>query len=61
MQYSVEGVSAQNIGYLNAYFGLKFLNLNDLVAVLIQDFIEQQNPVKTLTHTPVLENGVNSS
>ena len=61
MQYSVEGVSAQNIGYLNAYFGLKFLNLNDLVAVLIQDIIEQQNTDKTLTHTPVLENGVNSS
>ena len=61
MQYSVEGVSAQNIGYLNAYFGLKFLNLNDLVAVLIQDIIEQQNPDKMFTHTPVLENGVNSS
>ena len=58
---NLEGVSAQNRRYLNAYFGLKFLNLNDLVAVLIQDFIEQQNPVKTLTHTPVLENGVNSS
>ena len=59
--HTVEGVSAQNRRYLNAYGGLKFLNLNDLVAVLIQDFIEQQNPVKTLTHTPVLENGVNSS
>ena len=61
MQYSVAGVSAQNIGYLNAYGGLKFLNLNDLVAVLIQDIIEQQNPDKTFTHTPLLENGVNSS
>ena len=56
----VESISEQR-GYLNAYDGLKFLNLNDLVAVLIQDFIEQQNPVKTLTHTPLLENGVNSS
>jgi len=61
VHFSVEGILAQNRGYLNAYYGLKFLNLNDLVAVLIQDFIEQQNPVKTLTHTPVLENGVNSS
>ena len=37
----LEGVSAQNRRYLNAYGGLKFLNLNDLVAVLIQDIIEQ--------------------
>ena len=61
MQYSVEGVSAQNRRYLNAYFGLKFLNLNDLVAVLIQDIIEQQNTDKMFTHTPLLENGVNSN
>ena len=43
VHFSVEGILAQNRGYLNAYYGLKFLNLNDLVAVLIQDFIEQQN------------------
>ena len=61
MQYSVAGVSAQNRRYLNAYSGLKYLNLNDLVSVLIQDIIEQQNPDKMLTHTPVLKNGVNSS
>jgi len=36
----VESISEQNRGYLNAYGGLKFLNRNDLVAVLIQDCIE---------------------
>ena len=57
----VEGISEQNMGHLNAYCGLKSINLNDLVAVLIQDFIEQQNTDKMFTHTPLLENGVNSS
>ena len=51
MQYSVAGVSVQNRRYLNAYGGLKFLNLNDLIAVLIQDIIEQQNTDKMFTHT----------
>ena len=55
----VEGVSAQNRGYLNAYCGLKSINLNDLVAVLIQAFIEQQNTDKMFTHTPICENVVN--
>ena len=61
MQYSVAGVSAQNRRYLNAYGGLIYLNINDLVSVLIQDIIEQQNTDKMLTHTPLLKNGVNSS
>ena len=55
----VEGILAQNGGYLNAYCGLKSINLNDLVAVLIQDFIEQQNTDKMFTHTPICENVVN--
>jgi len=55
----VEGLLEQNMGYLNAYCGLKSINLNDLVAVLIQDFIEQQITVKMFTHTPICENVVN--
>ena len=31
----VEGISEQSIGYLNVCCGLKSINLNDLVAVLI--------------------------
>ena len=61
MQYSVEGVSAQNRRNLNAYFGLKFLNLNDLVAVLIQDFINQQSTDKMYTDTSLLENTANDT
>ena len=55
----VEGVSAQNRGYLNAYCGLRSINLNDLVAVLIQAFIEQQNTDKMFTNTAICENVVN--
>ena len=55
----VEGVSEQSMGYLNAYCGLKSINLNDLVAVLIQAFFEQQNTDKMFTHTPICENVVN--
>ena len=55
----IEGISEQNMGHLNAYCGLKSINLNDLVAVLIQDFIEQQNTDKMFTYTPICENVVN--
>ena len=55
----VEGILAQNGGHLNAYCGLKSINLNDLVAVLIQDFIEQQITDKMFTYTPICENVVN--
>ena len=55
----VEGISEQSIGYLNACCGLRSINLNDLVAVLIQAFIEQQNTDKMFTHTPICENVVN--
>ena len=55
----VEGISEQSIGYLNVCCGLKSINLNDLVAVLIQDFIEQQITVKMFTYTPICENVVN--
>ena len=41
MHSLVEGIWEQNMGYLNACCGLKFINLNDLVAVLIQDFISK--------------------
>ena len=46
------------MGYLNAYCDLKSINLNDLISVLIQDFIKQQNTDKMYTHTPISENVV---
>ena len=57
----VEGLSERNMGYLNAYCSLKSINLNDLMLVLIQDFINQQNPYKMYTDTPLLKSGVYSS
>ena len=55
----VEGISEQNMGYLTAYCGLKSINLNDLMVVLIQDFIKQQSTDKMYTDTPISENVVN--
>ena len=50
----VEGISGQNMGYLNAYCSLKSINLNDLMLVLIQDFINQQSTDKMYTETSLL-------
>ena len=47
--------------YLEAYCSLKSINHNDLMLVLIQDFIEQQSTDKMYTDTSLLENVVNSS
>ena len=58
-RFIVEGISEQNMGYLEAYCSLKSINLNDLMLVLIQDFIKQQNTDKMFTHTPISENVVN--
>ena len=49
------------MGYLNAYCGLKSINLNDLMLVLIQDFINQQSTDKMYTDTSLLENPVNDT
>ena len=49
------------MGYLNACCGLKFINLNDLVAVLIQDFISKLNNGLLHTDTPIFDNAANSS
>ena len=57
----IEGISGQNMGYLNAYCSLKSINLNDLMLVLIQDFINQQSTDKMYTDTSVLENTANDT
>ena len=57
--FIVEGISEQNMEYLEAYCSLKSINLNDLMLVLIQDFIKQQNTDRMFTHTPISENVVN--
>ena len=57
----VESISGQNRGYLNAYCSLKSINLNDLMLVLIQDFINQQSTDKMYTDTSVLENTANDT
>ena len=57
----VEGISEQNMGYLNAYCGLKSINLNDLVAVLIHDWFGKLNSGLLHTDTPIFDNAVNSS
>ena len=58
---SVEGISEQNMGSLNVYCGLKSIKLNDLMVVMIRDFINQQSTDKMYTDTSLLENVVNSS
>ena len=55
----VEGISEQNIGYLEAHCTLKSRSVDDLLAELIQDFIDQQNTDKLFTHIPLSENVVN--
>ena len=57
----VEGISEQNMGYLNAYCSLKSINVNDLMVVLIQDFIKQQSTDKMYTDTSLLENTANDT
>ena len=57
----VEGISGQNMGYLNAYYSLKSINLNDLMLVLIQDFINQQSTDKIYIDTSLLENTANDT
>ena len=57
----IEGISGQNMGYLNAYCSLKSINLNDLMLVLIQDFINQQSTDKMYTDTSLLENTANDT
>ena len=44
----VEGLLEQNMGSLNAYCGLKSIKLNDLMVVMIRDFINQQKPIKCI-------------
>ena len=55
----LEGISEQNIGYLEAHCTLKSRSVDDLLAELIQDFIDQQNTDKLFTHIPLSENVVN--
>ena len=57
----VEGISEQNIGYLEAHCTLKSRSVDDLLAELIQNFIDQENNAKLFTDTTLFENGVNSS
>ena len=57
----VEGLLEQNMGYLNAYCGLKSINLNDLLAVLIHDWFGKLNNGLLHTDTPIFDNAANSS
>ena len=57
----VEGISEQNIGYLEAHCTLKSRSVDDLLTELIQNFIDQENNAKLFTDTTLFENGVNSS
>lgn len=57
----IEGVSEQNVDFLEAYCSLNSIEISDLLKHLIGEFISQQNTPKLLTQMSLGLNLVNSS